>query len=93
MSLRPRKPKKTGRIIYLSANKIRREQRKGVRQQLTEALKEAEREQKGWDRVAKDFGRDPSSKKLAKICRRNAANWRKVVGWRKKDLKDLDEIT
>ena len=93
MSLKPKSKTSKKRTIILSASKIRREQKEKVRQSLETSLKEAEEEYKNWTQQASKFesDRNKQSKKLAKICRKNASGWYRVINWRRDDLKKIGE--
>lgn len=92
MSLRPRKTKAKKRVIdkQFERRMIEADNRRKKRQaeKITILLKEAEAEHKSWKGIVETFilSENPHAEKIA---RRNAQDWKKIIGWRKKELKQL----
>lgn len=89
MSLRPRKPK-LKRDKRFEKRMIEADNRRKKRQaaKIAILLKEAEAEHEDWKKNVEVFILSENLH-AAKIAKKNVQDWKKIIGWRKKELKQL----
>lgn len=89
MSLR-QKTRKSKRDTKFEKRMIEADNRRKKKQaaEIAISLKEAEAEYKSWKGLIETFT-ESENLHAAKLARKNAQDWKKIIGWRKKELKQL----
>lgn len=90
MSLRPRRRKSKKRDIEHEKRLIAADNKRKKKQaaKIAISLKEAEAEHKSWKGLVEAFI-ESESPEAERIARKNVKDWKKIIGWRKKELKQL----